>query len=281
MSVLRWNFKANMEKMMSCENGLITLAHGCELAFISLFSVENCFRIPESFPCLHDKLLAAAAEAAFDFSSNQKKKQGTKPGILGGIVKGFKGGSQEVVELDIDDIEIDEPSLTKATTSLQGVKHMKREKRSERDQLLGVADDMKPKLRTPEEIMAKYRKAGDASSAAAHARNKLVERQEKLEVRHYEFNITVRMLWDELVNRMSRRTAELQSGAEDFASLANELVKDASSLATSARHKLVERQEKLEKIGNDAEELEGRSEDYASLANELLKKMEKRKWWQI
>ncbi|XLT82527.1 hypothetical protein HN873_004280, partial [Arachis hypogaea] len=43
----------------------------------------------------------------------------------------------------------------------------------------------------------------DASSAAAQARNKLVERH-----------------W-----RISQRTAELQSGAEDFASLANELVK--------------------------------------------------------
>ncbi|QHO52780.1 uncharacterized protein DS421_2g42080 [Arachis hypogaea] len=51
--------------------------------------------------------------------------------------------------------------------------------------------------------MATYRKTGDASSAAAQARNKLVERH-----------------W-----RISQRTAELQSGAEDFASLANELVK--------------------------------------------------------
>lgn len=67
-------------------------------------------------------------------------------------------------------------------------------------------DDVKPRLRTPEEIMAAYRKTGDASSAAAQARNKLMERQEKLE-------------------RISQRTAELQSGAEDFASLANELVK--------------------------------------------------------
>lgn len=32
-------------------------------------------RIPESFPCLHDKVLAAAADAAFSFSSSQKKKQ--------------------------------------------------------------------------------------------------------------------------------------------------------------------------------------------------------------
>jgi hypothetical protein len=32
-------------------------------------------RIPESLPCLHDKVLAAAADAALSFSLNQKKKQ--------------------------------------------------------------------------------------------------------------------------------------------------------------------------------------------------------------
>ncbi|KAJ6299910.1 hypothetical protein OIU76_020830 [Salix suchowensis] len=57
--------------------------------------------------------------------------------------------------------------------------------------------------------------------------------------------------------------------------------KDPSSLAMSAKNKLVQRQEKLDKLSNQAEELEGTSEDYASMANELLKKMEKRKWWQI
>lgn len=75
-------------------------------------------RVPESLPCLHDKVLAAAADAAFSFSSNQNKKQvhgkisflvfiseetnlliqfikllqGAAPGILRGIAKGFKGG---------------------------------------------------------------------------------------------------------------------------------------------------------------------------------------------
>ncbi|XP_058002997.1 uncharacterized protein LOC110665372 isoform X2 [Hevea brasiliensis] len=242
MSILRWNYKTNMEKNMSFDNGLITLANGCELAFASLLSGENGFRIPESLPCLHDKVLAAAADAAISFSSNQKQKQGIKPGILAGIVKGFKAAKlaqttditptpqsnfshledifskppfsesspavtdiQEAVELNIDDIEIDESPLPTVTTS-QEVKNIKREKDTEREQLLGRADDIKPRLRTPEEIIAQYRKAGDASSVAAHARNKLVERQEKLE-------------------RISRRTAELQNGAEDFASLANELVK--------------------------------------------------------
>ncbi|CAL1400774.1 unnamed protein product [Linum trigynum] len=40
----------------------------------------------------HDKVLAAAADAAFKVSFNQKKKQDTtKPGILGCLAKSFKG----------------------------------------------------------------------------------------------------------------------------------------------------------------------------------------------
>ncbi|XP_059428888.1 uncharacterized protein LOC132162629 isoform X1 [Corylus avellana] len=244
MSILRWNFKADMDKSMSSsDNGQIALASGCELAFISLLAGENDFRIPESLPCFHDKVLAAAADAALSFSMNQKKKQGNQPGILGGIIKGLKGGkmvhaedfsmspksnfthlegiflkppfsdpssavtdNQEEEELNIDDIEIDEP-LPMASTSSDDSKNIKREKGTEREKLFqGGTDDSKPRIRTPEEIIATYRKAGDASSVAAHAKDKLMERQEKLE-------------------RISRRTEELQSGAEDFASLANELVK--------------------------------------------------------
>lgn len=245
MSILRWNFKANMDKTMSSsDNGQITLASGCELAFVSLLAGENDFRIPETLPCLHDNVLAAAADAALSFSINQKNKQGTKPGILGGIVKGFKGRkmahtedfiqnpkfnfshlegiflkspfpdpspavtyNQEAVELNIDDIEIDDEPLPVESTSSHEFQNIKIEKGTERERLFqGGTDDTKPRLRTPEEIMATYRKAGDASSVAAHARDKLAQRQEKLE-------------------RISRRTEELQSGAEDFASLANELVK--------------------------------------------------------
>ncbi|XP_062095137.1 uncharacterized protein LOC133801026 isoform X2 [Humulus lupulus] len=243
MSILRWNFKANMNKMMSSsDNGLITLANGCEVAFISVLASENDFRIPESLPCLHDQVLAAAADAAFSHSINPKKKPGTAPGILGGIVKGLKVGKvdhsvdstkspkstfnqlegiflkslhasstsyvdhQEAVELDIDDIEIDEsPPL--ASSSTDDHKNVKKEKGSERDRLFGGGtEDFVPRVRTRDEIMAKYGKAKDASSAAANAREKLVERKEKLE-------------------RLGKRTEELQSGAEDFASMANELAK--------------------------------------------------------
>lgn len=243
MSVLRWNFKPNMDRAMSSmENGHITLANGSELAFVSLLASENDFRIPESLPSLHDEVLAAAADAAMKFST-QKKKQGGAPNILGTLVKGFKAGKTnhnmdfsqmsqsnfshlegvfmknplhpepsptkevlEELELNIDDIEIDEP-VPVASTSSHNTQNSKRG--TEREKLLdSEGDDAKPRLRTREEIIAKYRKTGvqDASSAAGQARDKLLERQEKLE-------------------RINQRTEELRSGAEDFASLANELVK--------------------------------------------------------
>lgn len=240
LSILRWNLKPNMEKTMSSDDAQITLANGSEVAFISLLAGKDDFRIPESLPCLHDGILAAAAEAAISFSANQNKKQGSASGILSGMVKGLKAGkvtftttpqsdlshleaiflkpppfshafssvarSQEEVEeeLSIDDIEIDE--IPPVASSSHEAVNPKQEKETDREKLLGKPDDTKPRLRTPEEIMAKYRKATDASAAAAQARNKLLQRQEKLE-------------------RINRRTEELASGAEDFASLANELVK--------------------------------------------------------
>ncbi|KAK7395097.1 hypothetical protein VNO78_15639 [Psophocarpus tetragonolobus] len=249
LSILRWNYKVNMDKTICSDDyGQIVLANGSELAFISLLAGENEFSNLEHLPCLHDKVLAAAADAAIRFSSKQKKKQTTVPGILGSIVKGLKGGNtsqtdvtkistsnfdhlediffkpslphplptvavpdNNEVELDIDDIEIDEPyqPITKASTSSPDVKNKHKDKLQDREKLFEGGtnnDDIKPRLRTPEEIMVTYRKTGDAASVAAQTRNKLMERQEKLE-------------------RISQRTAELQSGAENFASLANELVK--------------------------------------------------------
>lgn len=111
---------------------------------------------------------------------------------------------QHVVDLKIDDIEIDE---TLRPTSPHMSKSEKRDKETERDKLFeGATSDTQPRFRTPDEIKAKYRKAGDASSAASQARDKLVHRQEKLE-------------------RISRRTEELQSGAENFAAMASDLAK--------------------------------------------------------
>ncbi|KAL8517245.1 hypothetical protein ACS0TY_015467 [Phlomoides rotata] len=244
LSVLRWNFKANMERMISStENLQIALTNGCEVAFISLLEGENDFRIPESLPSLHDVVLAAAANAAISVSSDHKRKQGGNPGILSGIVKGLRvpksnksthndsnsnanlshlegifmrNPIQEPLrttdepgadELTIDDIEIDDPEPLASKLSHE-LDNKDKGKKSDREKLLEDGAEIKPRIRTREEIIAKYRKTElqDASSAAGQAKNKLMERQEKLE-------------------KISRRTEDLKNGAEDFASLANELVK--------------------------------------------------------
>lgn len=253
VSILRWNFTANMDKMMASDGSQIVLANGCELALISLEDGEDDLRAMGALPCLHDQVLAAAADAAdaaLTFSS-QKKKQASAPGILRGIVKGFKmreaenkgkhsatsksdvthledvfskppfvdqlptlrnnqeivdpssGTDDQEVELSIDDIEIDDLA---PMASASVYKPQNKDNRTEREKLFeGATDVTEPRLRTPEEIIAKYRKR-DPAAVAEEARNKLLERQAKLE-------------------RINQRTAELQSGAEDFASLANELVK--------------------------------------------------------
>ncbi|XP_071929907.1 uncharacterized protein [Coffea arabica] len=241
-STLRWNFKTNMNNLMSSsDKGQITLACGSEFAIVSLLASENNFRIPEALPCLHDKVLAAAADATISIALDQKSKQSTVPGVFGGFMKGFKGAKLEMnnsearesilahmdiifsrfpfsepvknladdqphVELNIDDIEIDEPLSVVSSSSKSD--NERKDKETERQRLFeGSSTDTKPRMRTREEIIAKYRKAGDATSAAAQARDKLVERQQKLE-------------------KLSERTAELQSGAESFADLANELARN-------------------------------------------------------
>ncbi|CAN0927913.1 hypothetical protein LINGRAHAP2_LOCUS36167 [Linum grandiflorum] len=74
----------------------------------------------------------------------------------------------------------------------------------ERAKLLGSKDAARPTPMTPDEIRSKYRKSENVKSAAAHAKNKLEERKEKLE-------------------KISLRTAELEGRAQDYASMAKEL----------------------------------------------------------
>ncbi|WOL16289.1 hypothetical protein Cni_G25076 [Canna indica] len=243
MSILRWSFKTNMDRTMSSsDDGQIALVNGCEVVLMSFLDDKS--RFAESLPCLHDKVLAAAATAAINQSTNLKKEQSTSPGILGGIIRGLKGGKSDkndinsdsiptysstkqleelfsrvpftdqptnvsddgVGELSIDDIEIDEP-LAMPSTSSKVNKFNKKDDEKERQKLFeGSTKDIKPKMRTTQEILTQYKFKGDATAAAAHAREKLAQRQEKLE-------------------RISQRTAELQDNAENFASMAHELVK--------------------------------------------------------
>ncbi|CAI0415766.1 unnamed protein product [Linum tenue] len=248
MFILRWNFKTNMDKMIcSSESGQIILVNGCEVSSVSLLAFENDFRIPDSLPVLHDKVIEAAIDAAaYNLSPSKKDKQGSLPGILGGILKGLQGGKVEeqkvgfpevgksnlthldtifsnppylkpssvdfdeddqndAVELSIDDIDLDfDEHVVVEASSAKESNNDKKDKGKEREKLFeGATTDSKPKMRTVEEIKAQYGKE-DAAGAAALARNKLAERGEKLE-------------------RLSLRTEELRNGAENFASMAQEL----------------------------------------------------------
>ncbi|XP_020210711.1 uncharacterized protein LOC109795575 isoform X1 [Cajanus cajan] len=242
MSILRWNLETNMEKMIcSSSNGKIIMVNGNEIACISLWNCEN--EIPESFPCLHDEVLAAAVDSTASLSPNQNERQGASA-IFVNIAKNFKMGkadqhanqavhanrlenlkqifssppflksSSSTVDkldafaLDIDDILIDEPVVVYSSPKKNDIDKRDKGKGTERQKLFEDASTVsKPKVRTADEIKAKYRKtAGDASTAAALAKDKLMERQEKLQL-------------------LNERTEELQNGAQDFASMATELRK--------------------------------------------------------
>ncbi|KAK3126105.1 hypothetical protein QOZ80_7BG0613930 [Eleusine coracana subsp. coracana] len=243
MSLLRWSYKTGMDKSTSTSNGQIALVNGSEFVIISLIASENVFRIPESLPCLHDKVLASAAEAAFSFSIDQRRKN-PAAGLLGGIIKGIKGKAEEpaemkgtfsaqspsellesiflkesfvqpsrptpddsIEELSIDDIDIDDDVPLAPASSSKSHVNKKTTVEEEREKLFeGSSSAEKPRMRTPQEILTQYKFGGDAAAAAAHAKDKLMQRQEKLE-------------------RISQQTAELQNGAENFASLAQELAK--------------------------------------------------------
>ncbi|KAK9063361.1 hypothetical protein SSX86_017231 [Deinandra increscens subsp. villosa] len=272
MSILRWNFKTNMEKTMSSfGNANISMVYGCEFAVISLFTSENDFRIPEALPRLHDKVVAEAAEAALKFSLSQKNKQIAPTGILGGIIKGIRREKENentnieetrdilvpklealfsrspfsVADLDLDleddfdapiklgsnsgfltfsplrvveKIEV-EPISPKPATPSQSQSQTEKNKQMERERLFeGGSVITEPKARTADEIKAKYRKTGTGDTAA---------------------------------------------------------------VALEAKDKLLERQMKLEKLKENSEELASGSENFADLAGQLAKQMENRKWWQL
>ncbi|KAK4797849.1 hypothetical protein SAY86_030175 [Trapa natans] len=219
--LLRWSFKTNMEKTMSCtENGQIILVNGGEFAFISLLASENNFRIPESLPCLHDEVLAAAAEANIRSSPDRKKSQGIALGIFDKVIKGLEGkdsnnsGHKKVDCLDPTHLKaiFSKPLSLESwndTSQNQEVIELNIDTKSERGRLFeGSSSNEQSRMRTREEIIAKYRKTptGDVHAAASQARDKLAERGEKLA-------------------KMCEHTEELQNGAEDYASMAAELAK--------------------------------------------------------
>ncbi|KAL2945079.1 Syntaxin-binding protein 5 [Bienertia sinuspersici] len=243
LSILRWNFRTNMDKTMSCtEKGQITLVNGCEFVILSLLACENDFRIPESLPCLYDEALTAALD--LNFSPNQKTNKESSSGILGGIMRGLRTSKEaqstepvetskslrsvfnkvfssskpkasaaekdvgEVMELKIDDIEIDGPLLVSPKPHKSEGEN--KDKSAERKKLFeGGTSEAKPRQRTIEEIKAKYKKAGiQLLLRLLHQKqkNKLLERQEKLE-------------------RIGQNSEELRNSAENFSSMAKQLAK--------------------------------------------------------
>ncbi|KAL9164964.1 hypothetical protein ABFS82_06G139200 [Erythranthe guttata] len=241
MSILRWNFKNNMDKTMSAsDKGQITVPFRISKNIqLSLGSFDLNHRIPETLPSLHDQVLAAAADADVNFSQNQKKEQSGVPGFVSNVIKGLKGVKEEAgiearesvtahleriysrfpfsdpynlndledLVLQIDDIDIDIDDPVPFVSSSQTISDDIKGKGTQREKLFeGGTVDTKPTARTREEIIAKYRKTGDAAGAASQAKEKLMERKEKLE-------------------KLSLRTEELQNGAENYASMATELAK--------------------------------------------------------
>ncbi|MCO5581522.1 hypothetical protein L7F22_035408 [Adiantum nelumboides] len=117
------------------------------------------------------------------------------------------------IVLDADDIEIEDEEAIKLEASEKAAKSKGKEKVSDpaddrRKLFDGDDDHNKPVRRSPDEIRAKYghKPLGDVSGAAGLARDKLLERQEKLQA-------------------LGKRTEEMQEGAQNFSSMAAELAK--------------------------------------------------------
>ncbi|CAK9192647.1 unnamed protein product [Sphagnum jensenii] len=235
-SCLSWQLElsSNFWRTLACaENGHLLLRNYV-YGLISL----SLSRLPQCLPHIYDKDLAAAAEAAMKYAMSQPKKQSQTQGLLGVLME-FKssleqgpavhsaselpkllslqpftipsvlpsdlGSPSDSSALDTDiNLEIgiapchfsDIIPTGKETSDVE----------DDRRQLLG--DDNKPRQRTTDEIKAAYghAKALDASSAAGLARDKLMERGQKLQ-------------------SINQRTEEMQAGAEDFASMAEQLAK--------------------------------------------------------
>lgn len=122
-------------------------------------------------------------------------------------------------ELDIDDVIIEDEELSPRpqNNEQEAASSKGKEKLSDpaddRTKLFdGDQNYAKPVKRSPDEIRAKYghKPLGDVSGAAGQARDKLMERGEKLEA-------------------LGKRTEEMQEGAQNFASMAAELAKTMES----------------------------------------------------
>ncbi|KAH7300539.1 hypothetical protein KP509_24G067200 [Ceratopteris richardii] len=121
---------------------------------------------------------------------------------------GDSGPELDIDDIEIEDEEISQPGYIGKTPSLKGKNKFFDPSDDRKDLLGGDEDYSKPIRRSPDEIRAKYghKPLGDVSGSAAQARDKLLERHERLQA-------------------LGKRTEEMQEGAQNFASMAAELAK--------------------------------------------------------
>ncbi|KAL9226707.1 hypothetical protein vseg_002487 [Gypsophila vaccaria] len=254
MSILRWNFKTSMDRTTSStENGQLTMVNGCEFAILSLLAGENDFRIPQSLPCLHDNALAAALNMSF--SPKQKNNKENPSGILGGIMKGLRASKEAQTTDHLDDQDSSRSSLDRIFS------------RSSEKSSIAAKDAGVVELNIDDiEIDVPIHVSPIAQSKKIVHKDESKERKKLFEGATSETKPKQRSI-NEIKAKYRKDTAS------DVAS--------AASAAAEARNKLLERQEKLDRIGQNSEELRNGAEDFASMAKELAKRMEQRKWWQL
>ncbi|KAK9683482.1 hypothetical protein RND81_10G144000 [Saponaria officinalis] len=254
MSSLRWNFKTSMDKTTSStENGHLTMVNGCEFAIVSLLPGENDFRIPQSLPCLHDKALAAALN--MNFSPKQKNNKETPSGILGGIMKGLRASKEARSTDHSDDLSSSRSSLDRIFS------------RSSQDLSIPAKDTGVVELNIDDiEIDVPIHISPIAP------KSKIVHKDESKERKK---------LFEGATSETKPKQRSIQEIKAKYRKDAVSDVASAASAAAEARNKLLERQEKLDRIGQNSEELRNGAEDFASMAKELAKRMEQRKWWQL
>jgi len=118
-------------------------------------------------------------------------------------------GNNPTQELATDDTTVDDKAPSKPAPPSTSAVNTKTKTDVEREQLFddGSSDVHTPRKKSTQEILTKYKFKGDAAAAAAHAKQKLMERQEKLA-------------------RITEQSAELESEAENFATLAQQIRKN-------------------------------------------------------
>ncbi|KVI04855.1 Synaptobrevin [Cynara cardunculus var. scolymus] len=209
MSILRWNFMTNMENTMSSSgNGHITMTAptgllGGIIKGIKREKENENVNIEETRDVLVPKLEALFSRAPFSVSDLDLGDDFDEPIKSGSTLR---ENFDEPIKLVVERIEVEPKS---PTLSPQTQSQTETNKQTERDRLLeGGSAITEPKARTAEEIKAKYRKTatGDTAAMALEAKDKLLERQMKLE-------------------KLKENSEELASGSENFASMAEQLAK--------------------------------------------------------